>query len=339
MRFHGLDLNLLVALDALVAHQNVTRAARQLFISQSAMSGALARLREHFNDDLIVKSGRRMTLTPLAESLAQPLREVLSETTRLVKTRSAFDPAKSDRRYKIGCSDYVWTMLISEVLRRLAVEAPHVELWFAGTEREFEKSDIDLLIVPDRFAGRGHPNEVLFAERYVCIAWTRNSLLGKRLTQPQYLSMGHVVSYSWPQRRDFIGDWFHRLGKPLKTASVTPSYTLLPISVVGTNYLALVPERLARYYAKTLPLRILEPPVDIPAMTSVLQWHSYQNSDPGMQWMRATIKSVAQQVFGPHELRLAPGAEAGPRPRRHANAYSRSRRSAAFPSLSGRSGH
>ena len=94
MRFHKLDLNLLVALDALLTHRHVTRAAERLCLSQSAMSGSLARLRTHFKDDLIVQVGRKMVLTPLGESLAQPLRDLLAQTETLINSAPRFDPAQ-----------------------------------------------------------------------------------------------------------------------------------------------------------------------------------------------------------------------------------------------------
>ena len=113
MRFHGLDLNLLVALDALLTHQKVTRAAEQLNLSQSALSGALARLREHFDDELVVPIGRRMEPTPLARTLAEPLHEILLKTKSLVTATPTFDPQTSNRRISIIASDYS-----TEILRR-----------------------------------------------------------------------------------------------------------------------------------------------------------------------------------------------------------------------------
>ena len=105
MRFHRLDLNLLVALDALLTHRHVTRAAERLCLSQSAMSGSLARLRVHFKDDLIVQVGRKMILTPLGETIARPLRELLAQTESLINTAPRFGPASSDRTFTIIMSD------------------------------------------------------------------------------------------------------------------------------------------------------------------------------------------------------------------------------------------
>src|ERR1700734_2102617 len=117
MRFHGLDLNLLVALDALLTHRNVTRAAAQLNLSQSALSGALARLREHFDDELVVQVGRRMEPTPLAQTLIEPLHDILLKTKSLVTATPSFDPRTSSRRISMIASDYSTEVLMLDLLR------------------------------------------------------------------------------------------------------------------------------------------------------------------------------------------------------------------------------
>ncbi|MDR3463079.1 MAG: LysR family transcriptional regulator [Beijerinckiaceae bacterium] len=296
MRFHGLDLNLLAALDALLRHQNVTRAAEELHISQSAMSNALARLRTHFEDELIAPRGRRMVPTPLAETLAQPLREILLQTTRFLKTRSAFEPRNSSRRFTVSCSDYAWAVLIPEVLKEIAALAPSIEIYYAGTSVKFEKSDIDVLIVPERFALPAHPCERLFRDGYACIVWAGNRTVEDTLSREQLLSLGHVTAYS--ERRTFVEEWLYsQHGKSLKVAAVAPSFTQIPQTVVGTNYLAIVPEQLAWQSAERLPLRVLPSPLDIPEMVNVLQWQAYQNEDPGLAWFRALLKRAATRLF------------------------------------------
>jgi LysR family nod box-dependent transcriptional activator len=262
------------------------------------MSNALARLRTHFEDELIVPVGRRMVLTPLAAALAQPLREILLQTAKLSNTRSAFEPQSSARRFTLSCSDYVWAVLMPEVLKEIAVRAPSVEVHYAGPSVKFEKSDIDVLIVPDRFAVPGHPQERLFKDGYVCIVWAGNRAVRDAISPEQFLSMGHVTAYS--ERRTFVEEWFYsQLGKILNIAVVAPSFTLVPQSIIGTNYLAVVPQRLARQSAERFPLRVLAPPFDIPEMVDILQWQSYQSEDPGLIWFRALLKRTAARLFGP----------------------------------------
>ena len=200
MRFHGLDLNLLVALDALLTHQNVTRAAEQLNLSQSALSGALARLREHFDDELVVPIGRRMEPTPLARTLAGPLHEILLKTRTLVTTTPTFDPQTSNRRISIIASDYSTEILMLDLLADIACEAPGIKISLeehtTETFERFNRGEINFRIIPERFVFEGHPHERLFDDNYVCVAWKDNQQIGNQLTLEQYQTLQHVVRYS-----------------------------------------------------------------------------------------------------------------------------------------------
>src|SRR5215469_5503956 len=126
MDFGGLDLNLLVALDALCAEKSVSRAGERLHLSQSATSGALARLREAFHDPLLVQVGRKMALTPLAEGLIEPVRDFLLNAEAILHGSPAFDPATSTRKFRVLMSDYVQTVVMTEALPRLEKIAPRV---------------------------------------------------------------------------------------------------------------------------------------------------------------------------------------------------------------------
>src|SRR5437016_74829 len=126
MNLRDFDLNLLVALDALLTERNVTRAGNYLNLSQSATSGALARLRDFFQDELLVPVGRRMVLTPLAEDLVKPVRDVLLQITGTIATKPRFDPARSDRHFSIAVSDYMTSVLMIDLLRDIKYQAPTV---------------------------------------------------------------------------------------------------------------------------------------------------------------------------------------------------------------------
>ena len=195
MNFLKLDLNSLVALDALLTDPHVTRAAERLCVSQPSLSGTLARLRDYFQDDLIVQVGRRMELTPMGEALRQPLREILEDAERLLSTKSHFDPRSSQRRFTLSCTDYVWATLIGKVIRRLASDAPGVRLEYAGTERDFADHRVELLIVADRFALKDHSSRQLFQESFVCIAWSGNDGIGDSITFDEYFAQNHIVAY------------------------------------------------------------------------------------------------------------------------------------------------
>jgi LysR family nod box-dependent transcriptional activator len=288
MNFLKLDLNLLVALDALLTDPHVTRAAERLCVSQPTLSGSLARLRDYFQDDLIVQVGRRMALTPMGEALRLPLRDVLGDAEKLLSTKSHFDPASAERRFTITCTDYVWATLIGKVIRRLASEAPGIQLEYAGTARDFAEHRVELLIVADRFALKDHSSRQLFQESFVCIAWSGNERIGESIGFEDYFAHRHIVAYS--PRQTLVSDWIAaRHGMRCKIATRVPDFTMVPQSIVGTPYLATVPTRMAKHYAGHLPLRILEAPLELPVLTQVMQWHRHQETDQGMQWLRELI--------------------------------------------------
>jgi LysR family nod box-dependent transcriptional activator len=185
---------------------------------------------------------------------------------------------------------------MTEVIKEVATSAPGVKILYGGASVRFEKSENNALIVPERFAVKAYPRETLFTEAYVCIVWAGNTLVGSALSPEQFLTLGHVVAYS--ERRTFVEEWFyHQFCEILKIAIVTPSYALVPPSVVGTNHIAVVPLRLARQSDDRLKLRHLKPPFDIPDMTDVLQWQTYQSEDLGLLWFRNVIKTTSRRLF------------------------------------------
>lgn len=294
MRFRHLDMNLLVALDAILTHQNISRAAERLFLSQSATSGILSRLREHFEDELLVRRGRQMALTPLAEELTGPLRAILTETEKLLAMRSSFDPATSERQFTIACSDYVWATLIVDILAELRMTAPSVDIFYQGPSTRFFRTEIDFLIVPDRFMLEDCPFTALPATSYVCIVWQDNETVGDSLTLDQFLEMRHAQAYS--ERTTFIETWFFKqFGRAPRAGITAPSFTLIPEAIIGTRFLALIPADLAARAATTLPIRQVEAPISLPLMTDVLQWRISHERDPGLQWLRSLIQDVAQR--------------------------------------------
>jgi LysR family transcriptional regulator, nod-box dependent transcriptional activator len=294
MRFRHLDMNLLVALDAILTHQNISRAAERLFLSQSATSGILSKLREHFEDELLVRNGRRMALTPLAEELAGPLRAILTEMEKLLAMRSSFDPTTSERQFTVACSDYVWATLIVDVLAELRATAPSVNIFYQGPSTRFFRTEIDFLVAPDRFMVEDCPFAPLTPTSYACIVWKDNSSVEGSLTLDEFLEMRHAQAYS--ERATFIETWFFKqFGRAPQAGITAPSFTLLPEAIVGTHFLALIPSDLADRAATTLPIRKVEVPIALPLMTDVLQWRLSQEKDPGVQWLRTLILDVAHR--------------------------------------------
>lgn len=310
MRFNGLDLNLLVALDALLAEGGITRAAHRVHLTQSAMSGALARLREHFGDALFVQVGRKMVRTPLAEGLEAPVRDILLRIDSALDIRPQFDPAGSRRRFVVAASDYMIAVLLERVLARAYAEAPGVSFALESLDKGvalLEQGEIDLLIIPRQFASTSHPAEVAIRDTYTCAVWEGHTSIGTEITLPQYLEAGHVGTWLGPERTPTFEDWFmKRFGIERRIEVLTYNLTSPIRLVVGTQRIATVHTRLAHQLAASLPVRLVQPPVEFPQFECVMQWHRYKTQDPGLAWLRRIVLEVG--------LGGGPGAALGATP-------------------------
>ncbi len=301
MHFNRLDLNLLVALDALLAERNITRAAERVHLSQSAMSGALARLREYFGDELLVPAGRRMLPTPLGESLTAPVREVLLKVETTIQARPDFEAASSTRHFKLLMSDYASTVLMSRALPRLEQEAPQVTIellpYSEWQWETLERGEADFLIMPTRYLREGHPSELLFEDSYTCVAWSENELVGDSLSLAQYLALGHVAVRFGQQRIPAFDEWFFdHFGYHRRIEVIATSFNSIPQLLVGTRRIATIHRRLADFYARYLPLKFVAPPLEMPTLTEAIVWHKYRDGDPGSIWLRQVLKEAAEPL-------------------------------------------
>jgi DNA-binding transcriptional LysR family regulator len=301
MDFAGLDLNLLVALDALIAEKNVSRAGERLHLSQSATSGALARLRKAFHDPLLVQIGRRMALTPLAEGLADPVRDFLLQAEAILNNNPAFDPGASTRTFRMMMSDYVETVLMTEALARIEKLAPHVKVELISNVEsgfsELERGEIDLAITPTKYLLANHPSERLFEDDFTCIVWAGNTQVGRKVSRETYLSLGHVVvRFGKQQEIPTFDQWFiERFGHERRIEVVTTAFNLVPQLLIGSSRIATLHRRLAKFYERYLPLRLVEVPIGIPRFEESMQWHRSRDRDPAVIWLRSVLKGALKE--------------------------------------------
>jgi DNA-binding transcriptional LysR family regulator len=259
MDLHLFDLNLLVALDALLTERNVTRAGNRLNLSQSAMSGALARLRHSFHDELLVPVGRQMALTPVAEGLVEPVRDILLRIRETLGSKPQFDPLTATRHISLAVSDYVVEIVIADVLRRARLEAPHMTFEVRGVGRrateDLESGELDFLISPEGYVSAAHPTDVLFEDTYTCLAWAGNTSIGTSVTLEEYLNLGHVVvNVAGSEQPGNYDEQFLRRSNFTRRVEISvPAFSLAPQLVVGTDRVATITTRLAVKYAETLP--------------------------------------------------------------------------------------
>jgi DNA-binding transcriptional LysR family regulator len=300
MHFKGLDLNLLAALDVLLLEKNTTRAGERLCLSQSAVSGALARLREYFNDDLLVPAGRTLVLTPLAESLIEPVRDVLRQVETTIATKARFDAATSTRQFNVMSSDYAMTVLLARALRRAVRDAPGIAFTLRQTtanwQDELARGLVDVVLIPEMFASETHPREALFTEEFLCVTDVGNERVGESLTIEQFFSLGHVGMAFGQSSNLSIDHLLLQKHGHRRMEVIAPNFTIMPSLVLGTNRIAVMHARLARQAAEWLPLRLLPPPIELPGMVELMQWPAHHTNEPGSLWLRALLRETAREI-------------------------------------------
>lgn len=293
MRFKGLDLNLLVALDILLTEKNVSRAADKLCLSQSATSGALARLREYFEDDLLVQVGRKMVLTPRAMSLAGKVRAALMQIDGTIIQPPDFDPATVKRDLTIVASDYVVIAELSKALREIGRKAPGLKITLnppSDRPREsLERGDVDLMAMPEVYLSPDHPSEAYFQDEYVVVAWDQNPYIDEDITEELFYKLGHVTMRFATHTPSFETWFMDHQGSERRIAAIAGSFTALPFMLEGTDNIALLQRKLAETYAQFLPIRVMKSPVAIPPLIEHLQWHRFSETDECLAWVRAEI--------------------------------------------------
>ncbi|MFD0669431.1 LysR family transcriptional regulator [Ramlibacter sp. MAHUQ-53] len=300
MRFNKLDLNLLVALDALLEHRSITLAAERVYLSQSAMSNALSRLRQYFDDELLVQIGRRMELTPRAEGLRDAVRDVLVRIDATVANPPMFQPHDSNRQFRIVVSDYTLSTLAPHVLALAHQETRSIRFQFLpqvdSPQRMLERGDADLLVIPNNYASTDHPTEPLVEESFCCVVCHDSRHVGRPLSLEAYQAAGHVVMQPSASHKSFESVALEQLGVERRIEVSSYGFTSLPMLLAGTDRIATVQRRLAMQLANHHPLALLDLPVALPRMDQRMQWHKYKSSDQGLLWLRQLAKLAALRM-------------------------------------------
>ncbi|WP_199796542.1 LysR family transcriptional regulator [Pseudonocardia dioxanivorans] len=298
----NIDLNLLVSLDALLATRSVTEAARRLNLSQSAMSGSLARLRKLFDDPLLVRNGRTLAATTRAEALAGPVRDILASVSEVLTGPEAFTPATTRRTFSVSASDYATAVLLAPMLRTLSTEAPNITINVRPRSpdvRGLLRDDVvDVAIEPrELMAGTTLPHAVLFQDRWVCVVDAATGRVGGgTLDVAEFLALPHVIYSIGPDMTLNIADrHLADLGLRRRVEVTVESFLLVPALVRGTDLVSLVLERSTRLHS-TEGLLLLEPPVPVPGISETMYWNPRRTSDPGHRWLRGKLLAAAREL-------------------------------------------
>ena len=293
MRLDRFDLNLLVAFDILVEERSVTRAAKRLNLTQSAMSAALRRLRDAFSDEILVQHGKKMIPTAAALALSPEISAVVADLRSIISRGLSFDPAQSQRTFRIVASDYITTVLLGPMMEQMQKAAPGVRIEITlprnDIHERLEDGEIDFIVSPERFLQGTHPRELLFEERHVVVGWSGNPILQQPLTEESYYGAGHVV-VSVSRDGTFIENHLREHGDRRRVEIVCAAFSQVAWMLPGTSRLALMHERLAKVMAARLPLSISDAPVNLPIMREMLQYHNARAGDSGITWFREQLR-------------------------------------------------
>jgi len=300
------DLNLLVALDTLLSERSVTRAADRLCITQPALSGSLQRLRHHFDDQLMVRVGREMELTPKARALIEPVRAALLQVNAALETQAVFDPGTSERTFRVAMSDYCVHVFLPIVARRLAAEAPGTRLVtenvFGPSFNRLEGGDIDLIITHGdrRLFGRegidAHLHSTdLFEDDFVCVVASDHPIK-ENMTLDDYLNYPHALTDFGANVRTVEEADIERQGIVIKDKILIPSFGGLLFLLAGTQLIATIQSKLARLLVPNVDVRILNPPVQLARLKETLIWHTRSDDDPGHIWLRQLMLEAGQAL-------------------------------------------
>ena len=310
MNLAALDLNLLVALEALLEEASVGRAADRVALSQPAMSHALKRLRMLLGDPLLVRVGPRMQLTARGEALRYPVKDVLSRVRDLLVTEK-FDATRSTRTFHLFVSDYVGDLLLPLVRKQLQHEAPGISIrvqndGIKGDSFELAHSvDLAIACVPNSF--KGFYQQRLFTDRDAC-AVRRGSRITNRISrQADFLKMKHVAVVGREFAEDPVDTWLHDEGYQRNVALTVPHYLQALHVVAQSDLIAVIPERLVHAYSAILGLDVLPVPLDVGTFDEYLLHPATKHSDPGCVWLRGVLQHVAKSLgpLRPQRIRNA----------------------------------
>ena len=296
-RLGAINLNLVTALDALLAEGTVTRAAARTGVTQSAMSHSLQKLRDMLGDPLFVRGPAGLVPTARAAALREPVRRGLVELSRALASTD-FDPRDATRTFTVSSGDFFSALLLPPLLDILFREAPGVDLNVRPSDAQrdlhlLEAGELDgAILVP--VAERTTLRRVrLFTETFACLVREDHPDVGDTLSLETFARLSHALISPRGSGPSFVDDALAALGLSRRIALRIPFFLAAPMIIARSDLILTAPRRVALQFAKTLPLRVMEPPLPLASFGVHLVWHERDDADPAHAWLRKTICRAA----------------------------------------------
>ncbi|CAO4149909.1 LysR family transcriptional regulator [Methylorubrum extorquens] len=289
-----LDLNLLVALDALLTERSVTRAAGRIGISQSAMSHALARLRTAFSDELLTRGPDGMRPTPRALALIGPVQAALSQIQEITTPPDAFDPATADLTFTLGIPDSTEVLLMPTLIAHLQAVAPGVKLLLHTVDRhrildDLDTGRVDLGIGVFEQGQTHHKRRILNKESYLCIFNAELVGVTAPISLDDYVRLPHLLTSLVESAHGVVDDALAKIGRKRVIALTSPRFSVMPFVVRQAPVIATMHTRLARFFADSMGLTVSPAPITLPDVSISMIWHTSNDAIPSQRWLRETI--------------------------------------------------
>lgn len=298
------DINLIVVLDAILTERNLTRAGELIGMTQPAVSGALARLRQQYDDPILVRVGRGFELTARGEELVPLVYEAMVEISRTLELLPTFDPLTSTRTFYISASDYLLSQITSPLLSIIEAEAPGVNVEFDALPAGASVEPNDLLRRDVIIAGtgRGVPGkrQSLFSDAFVCIVDKTNPRLREgQLSLSDLSDLRHVHSSFGEHIHTHVDDMLANAGISPRIGVAVQGFLPVPFAVSGSSMVGFVPERLSDQYSESLGLTIAKTPMASLTLVEAAHWHPSKTADPALKWLVSMLRKASEIVeFG-----------------------------------------
>ncbi len=307
MDMHGIDLNLLVAFDALMAERSVTRAGARIGRTQPAMSAALARLRALLQDELFVRSRVGLQPTPRALDLAEPLGRALADIQRTLNFVQGFEPSTSSASFTLGLSEHPTFVVLPMLVDHLREVAPAITLrvrsFMARDDAVtmLDAGEVDLTVgVPPSSPSARILERKLFEERFVCVVRRGHPAANKALTLPAFLALSHLLVSPEDEGYGRVDAALAKLGRKRRLALILPQMYAVPAIIMRSDMVVTLLEGVVHASGYGERLSVRAPPLDLDPVPFVTSWHRRNDAHPAQRWLRDTIASLFATSAAPH---------------------------------------
>lgn len=306
MNLSKVDLNLFTVFDAIYTEANLTRAGQIVGITQPAVSNALSRLRETFNDPLFVRTAQGMVPTPMAQNIIGPVRNALALLRVSVQESRIFNPLQANKTFRISMTDLTEAVILPPLFQRLRRLAPALAIESfpckrRETTKELAAGRLDFAVDAPLNTDPQVRHVKLMQDRYVCAMRQGHPLADDTLSLERYLGLTHIHISSRRNGLGYVDLALGKMGVQRKIALRSQHYLMASQILQQTDMVMTVPERFARRHQ----LRYLAVPVEVPALETHLYWHESTDQDPANRWMREQIIELCQAVVARDEREAA----------------------------------